>query len=321
MDGQRRLLLAVGTALSLGVRAQAFPSRPVRLVVPLAPGGATDIVARLLAEKAGSLLGQPVLVDNRPGAGGTVGSNLVVTAPADGHTILMGTVGTLAVSPGMYRNLPYDTERDLTPVALVSAGNFALAVSTSLTATNFQDFLRQAKSKPNELNYGSAGNGSMPHLGMELLATAGGVRLTHVPYKSSGQLVAALMSGEVHAGLPDVPSALQQFRAGRLRILAVAGPARDALLPDVPTIAESGIPNFDIGSWLGIMAPAKTPAPIVSQLNDAIIKSLQSADVQTRLKELGMRSIASTPAEFRTFLQRERARWESAIRTSGVVVE
>ena len=262
-----------------------------------------------------------MLVDNRPGAGGTVGSNLVATAPADGHTLLMGTVGTLAVSPGLYRNLPYDTDRDLTPVALVSAGNFALAVSTGLTAASFQDFVRLAKSKPNELNYGSAGNGSMPHLGMELLASAAGLRLTHVPYKSSGQLVAALMSGEVHAGLPDVPAALQQFRAGRLRIVAVAGPARDALLPDVPTIAESGLSNFDIGSWLGIMAPSRTPAPIISQLNDVIVKSLQSADVLGRLKDLGMRSIASTPAEFRGFLQRERARWESIIRTSGVTIE
>jgi tripartite-type tricarboxylate transporter receptor subunit TctC len=314
-------MLAAAALCSLGARAQSFPSRPVRLVVPLAPGGATDIVARILAEKAGSLLGQPMVVDNRPGAGGTVGSALVANATPDGHTLLMGTVGTLAVSPGMYRNLAYDTERDLAPVALVSAGNFALAASTSLPSASVQDFLRQARTRPGELNYGSAGNASMPHLGMELLSAAAGIRLTHVPYKSSGQLVAALMAGEVQAGLPDVPAVLQQFRAGRVRILAVAGQARDPLLPEVPTLAESGVAGFDIGSWLGVMAPARAPAPVIAQLNDAIVKALQSAEVISRLKDLGMRPIASTPADFRAFLQRERVKWESVVRASGVTVE
>ncbi len=321
MDARRRLMLAAAALCSLGARAQSFPSRPVRLVVPLAPGGATDIVARILAEKAGSLLGQPMVVDNRPGAGGTVGSALVANATPDGHTLLMGTVGTLAVSPGMYRNLAYDTERDLAPVALVSAGNFALAASTSLPSASVQDFLRQARTRPGELNYGSAGNASMPHLGMELLSAAAGIRLTHVPYKSSGQLVAALMAGEVQAGLPDVPAVLQQFRAGRVRILAVAGQARDPLLPEVPTLAESGVAGFDIGSWLGVMAPARAPAPVIAQLNDAIVKALQSAEVISRLKDLGMRPIASTPADFRAFLQRERVKWESVVRASGVTVE
>jgi tripartite-type tricarboxylate transporter receptor subunit TctC len=321
LDARRRLMLAAAALCSLGARAQSFPSRPVRLVVPLAPGGATDIVARILAEKAGSLLGQPMVVDNRPGAGGTVGSALVANATPDGHTLLMGTVGTLAVSPGMYRNLAYDTERDLAPVALVSAGNFALAASTSLPSASVQDFLRQARTRPGELNYGSAGNASMPHLGMELLSAAAGIRLTHVPYKSSGQLVAALMAGEVQAGLPDVPAVLQQFRAGRVRILAVAGQARDPLLPEVPTLAESGVAGFDIGSWLGVMAPARAPAPVIAQLNDAIVKALQSAEVISRLKDLGMRPIASTPADFRAFLQRERVKWESVVRASGVTVE
>lgn len=314
-------MLAAAALCSLGARAQSFPSRPVRLVVPLAPGGATDIVARILAEKAGSLLGQPMVVDNRPGAGGTVGSAQVANATPDGHTLLMGTVGTLAVSPGMYRNLAYDTERDLAPVALVSAGNFALAASTSLPSASVQDFLRQARTRPGELNYGSAGNASMPHLGMELLSAAAGIRLTHVPYKSSGQLVGALMAGEVQAGLPDVPAVLQQFRAGRVRILAVAGQARDPLLPEVPTLAESGVAGFDIGSWLGVMAPARAPAPVIAQLNDAIVKALQSAEVISRLKDLGMRPIASTPADFRAFLQRERVKWESVVRASGVTVE
>ncbi|MBL8385929.1 MAG: tripartite tricarboxylate transporter substrate binding protein [Burkholderiales bacterium] len=321
MDANRRLLLAAGMTWPIASLAQSFPARPIRLVVPLAPGGATDIVARLIADKAGPLLGQPITVDNRPGAGGTLGSGVVASAAPDGHTLLMGTVGSLAISPGMYRSLPYDTERDLSPVALVGSGNFVLAVSPAVPATNLQEFVRMARSRPGELNYGSAGNASMPHLGMELLGAAAGIRLVHVPYKSSGQLVTSLMAGEVHAGMPDLPSVIQQFRAGRLRILAVAGSARDALIPDVATIAESGVPNVEISSWMGILAPARTPSPVLTQLNDAIARTLASPEVATRLRELGMRPTASTQADFRAFIQRERTKWESVIRASGATVE
>lgn len=323
MNLTRRTMLAasVAAAASTKVSAQAFPARPIKLVVPLAPGGATDLVARVLAERVASRLGQPMVVDNRGGAGGTVGSHAVVTAPADGYTLLMGTVGTLAVSPSMYRKLPYDSDRDLVPVARVAVGNFALTVHPSLAAATFNDFLRLAKARPGSLNYGSAGNGSMLHLGMELLNKAAGVQTTHIPYKSSGQLVTALLAGEVQLGLPDVPAVLQHARAGKLRVLAVAGSARDPQLPDVPTFAEAGLAGAEVSSWLGVMAPSRTPAAIIDQLNDAIVKTMSDPAVAAKLAELGMRAVTSSPSEFRDFLSRERIQWDAIIKAAGVVAD
>lgn len=323
MNIRRRDLLvaAVGTSLYGGSWAQSFPSKPVKLVVPLAPGGATDIAARVLAERIAANLGQPMVVENRAGAGGTVGSQAVAAAPADGYTLLMGTIGTLAVSPSMYRRLPYDSDRDLTPVSRVAVGNFALVATLGLPASTIQDFLRLARARPGELNYGSAGNGSMLHLGMELLNRAAGIDVKHIPYKSSGQLVTALASGEVQVGLPDVPSVLQLARAARIKVLAVAGASRDPLLPDVPTIAESGLPGVEVSSWLGVMAPARTPSAVVDQINAAIVKTMADPAVASRLAELGMRAGTSSPAEFREFLARERPKWDAVIKATGVVAE
>jgi tripartite-type tricarboxylate transporter receptor subunit TctC len=323
MNTSRRTLLAAAAALAASGSpwAQGFPARPVRLVVPLAPGGATDIAARVLAERIGAHLGQPMIVENRGGAGGTVGSQAVATAAPDGHTLLMGTVGTLAVSPSMYRRLPYDSDRDLVPVSRVAVGNFALVATPALPAATVQDFLRLARSRPGELNYGSAGNGSMLHLGMELLNRAAGIEVKHIPYKSSGQLVTALAGGEFQVGLPDVPSVLQLARAGRLKVLAVAGSARDPLLPEVPTLVESGLAGVEVASWLGVMAPARTPAAVIDQLNAAIVKTMGDPAVATRLAELGMRAITSSPAEFREFLARERPKWDAVVKAAGVVAD
>ena len=323
MNTRRATLLAAAASLLAagGSRAQGFPARPVRLVVPLAPGGATDIAARVLAERIAPHLGQAMVVENRGGAGGTLGSQAVATAVADGHTLLMGTVGTLAVSPSMYRRLPYDSDRDLVPVSRVAVGNFALVAAPAFPAASFQDFLRLARSRQGELNYGSAGNGSMLHLGMELMNRAAGLEIKHIPYKSSGQLVTAIVGGEVQVGLPDVPSVLQLVRAGRLKVLAVAGSARDPLLPEVPTIAEAGLPGFDVASWLGVMAPARTPPALVEQLNAAIVKTMGDPAVATKLGELGMRAVTSTPGEFREFLARERAKWDAVVKAAGVVAD
>jgi len=319
----RRTLLAasIAAAATTKVAAQAFPARPIKLVVPLAPGGATDLVARVLAERIASRLGVSMVVDNRGGAGGTVGSHAVATSAADGYTLLMGTVGTLAVSPSMYRKLPYDSDRDLVPVARVAVGNFAFAVHPSLQAATFADFLRLARARPGALNYGSAGNGSMPHLGMELLNRAAGIQTAHIPYKSSGQLVTALIAGEVQLGLPDVPSVLQQVRAGKLRVLAVAGSTRDPQMPDMPTLAEAGLSGAEVASWLGVMAPARTPTAIIDQLNDAIVKTMGDPAVAARLAELGMRAVTSSPSEFRDFLARERTQWDAIVKAAGVVAD
>lgn len=315
--------LATGTLALLGpltASAQEFPSRPMKLVAPLAPGGATDLVARVLAERAGKILGQPMVVENRPGAGGTVGSALVVQSPPDGHTLLMGTIGTLAISPAMYPKMPYDTDRDLTPVVLVAGGQFALVVHPSFPARNFEEFLEQARAQPGKINYGSAGNGSTLHLGMELLASMAGLRLTHVPYKGSGPLVTALAAGEVQVGLPDVPSVMQFVRSGRLRALAVTGTQRDPTLPDVPTVTESGIKGYDVVVWLGVMAPARTPPEIINRLNEAMVRALREPEVSARLKEFGMQVYASSPSEFARFLSAERAKWEPIVRTSGATI-
>ena len=315
--------LATGTLAFLGApaaSAQEFPSRPIKLVAPLAPGGATDLVARVLAERAGKILGQPMVVENRPGAGGTVGSALVVQSPPDGHTLLMGTIGTLAISPAMYPKMPYDTDRDLTPVALVAGGQFALVVHPSFPARNFEEFLEQARAQPGKINYGSAGNGSTLHLGMELLASMAGLRLTHVPYKGSGPLVTALAAGEVQVGLPDVPSVMQFVRSGRLRALAVTGMQRDPTLPDVPTVTESGIKGYDVVVWLGVMAPARTPPEIIKHLNEAMVRALREPEVSARLKEFGMQVYASSPSEFARFLSAERAKWEPIVKSSGATI-
>lgn len=325
MRARWQLISAIATgALALlgpcAASAQDFPNRPIRLVAPLAPGGATDLVARVLAERAGKLLGQPMVVENRPGAGGTVGSALVVQSPPDGHTLLMGTIGTLAISPAMYPKMPYDTDRDLTPVVLVAGGQFALVVHPSFPARNFEEFLQHVRAHPGQTNYGSAGNGSTLHLGMELLASMAGLRLTHVPYKGSGPLVTALAAGEVQVGLPDVPSVMQFVRSGRLRALAVTGAQRDPTLPDVPTVTESGIKAYDVVVWLGVMAPARTPAEIVQRLNDAMVRALREPEVSARLKEFGMQVYASNPADFARFLSAERAKWEPIVKASGATI-
>jgi tripartite-type tricarboxylate transporter receptor subunit TctC len=312
--------LGLGLGLAPQLTAQEFPSRPMKLIAPLAPGGATDLVARVLAERAGKYLGQPMVVENRPGAGGTVGSAMVVQSPPDGHTLLMGTIGTLAISPAMYPKMPYDTDRDLMPVSLVAGGQFALVVHPSFPARDFAEFLEHVRANPGKLNYGSAGNGSTLHLGMELLASMAGLRITHVPYKGSGPLVTALAAGEVQMGLPDVPSVMQFVRSGRLRALAVTGAGRDPTFPDVPTIAESGVKGYDVVVWLGVMAPARTPPEIVNRINAAIVRSLRDPDVGARLQEFGMQVYASSPQEFARFLAVERAKWEPIVKSSGATI-
>ncbi|MFM8546702.1 MAG: Bug family tripartite tricarboxylate transporter substrate binding protein [Betaproteobacteria bacterium] len=316
-------LLAAGALISHAPNAalaQDFPTRPIKLIAPLAPGGATDLVARVLAERAARYLGQPMVVENRPGAGGTVGSAAVVQSPPDGHTVLMGTIGTLAISPAMYPKMPYDTDRDLLPVSLVAGGQFALITHPSFPARNFAEFLQYVRNNPDKVNYGSAGNGSTLHLGMDLLASMAGLRLTHVPYKGSGPLVTALAAGEVPVGLPDVPSVMQFVRSGRLKALAVTGSQRDPAFPEIPTIAESGIKDYDVVVWLGVMAPAKTPPDIISRLNAAIVKSLRDDDITAKLREFGMQIYASSPQEFAKFLAAERAKWEPIVKSSGATI-
>lgn len=317
-------LLAASVLMAGPVCAQgaaSFPERPIRLIAPLAAGGVTDMVARLLAERAGRYLGQPMVVENRPGAGGLVGSNLVATAPPDGYTVLMGTIGTLAISPSMYRKMPYDTDKDIVPVTLVAGGQFALIVSPSFPAKTFGEFLTHVKANPGKYNYGSAGNGSTLHLGMEVLKGTAGLDIAHVPYKGSGPAVTAVAAGEVQMAMPDLPSVLPFVKNERLRLLAVTSQHRAPIAPAVPTIAESGLKDFDIVVWLGVMAPAGTPAPVIGRLNDAFVRALNDDDIKARLSEVDMRVFAGGPAEFGRFLAAERRKWDPIVKASGARVE
>jgi tripartite-type tricarboxylate transporter receptor subunit TctC len=279
------------------------------------------MAARLLAERSSKYLGQPMVVENRPGAGGLVGSGLVASSPPDGYTILMGTIGTLAVSPSMYKKMPYDSDKDLIPVSLVAGGQFALAVHPSFPAGTFGEFLEYVRARPGELNYGSAGNGSTLHLGMEMLNSMAGLQITHVPYKGTGPMVAALAGGEIQIGLPDLPSALPFARSDRVRILAVTSSNRAKILPEVPTISESGLKDYDVVVWLGIMAPAGTPRPIVEKLNSAIVRALEDKDIVDKLAEVDMKVYASSAEEFGKFIKRERGKWDPIVKASGAQIE
>ena len=325
MNGRRAIIagLAAGvTGLTAGrVQAQAFPQRPIRLVVPLAPGGTTDIVARLLAERAAAELGQPIIVDNRPGAGGTIGSDIVAKAAPDGYTILMGTIGTVAVAPALYASLPYDPDKSFAPIILVSTSQFVVAAKSDLPAADLRALVALAKARPGGLNYGSAGNGSTLHLGMELLNSMAGVTMQHVPYRSSGQVVTALVGGQVDVGMPDMPSVLPHVQGGRIRALAVTGTRRAAVLPDVPTVAEMGFAGFDVGVWLGLLAPAGTPEAIIATLNGAFARALRAPEMVERLKSFDTEVVASTPAEFARFINVERTRWAEVVRRSGATIQ
>lgn len=322
-DGTRRAFVAAALTLPLMPQlawgaTETFPTKPIRLIVPLAPGGATDIVGRLVAEHAGKRLGQAIVVDNRPGAGGIIGSSGVAQAPGDGYTLLFGTIGTLAVSPSMTSQMPYDADRAFSPVSLVSGSHFAMVSNPELPVKNLQELIAYAKSKPGTLSYGSAGNGSMLHLAMEMLKSMSGIDIVHVPYKSSSQVIVAVMSGEVQLGMPDMPSALPLVKSERVRMLAVSGPKRASSLPQIPTIAESGVRGFEVVSWLGVLAPASTPRAVIDKLNQAVVAGLRGEDAQKSLASLDAWTYASSPEEFDKYLRNERIKWDAIVKRSGV---
>jgi tripartite-type tricarboxylate transporter receptor subunit TctC len=299
--------------LAGAAHAAGFPDKPVHLVVPLAPGGTTDIVSRLIADKMSVSLKQPVVVENRPGAGGTIASNYVANSSPDGYTILMGTIGTMAIAPAMYPSLNYDPDTAFDAVSSVSTGQFVVVVNPDVKANTLEELIALARKKPGSLNYGSAGNGSTPHLGMELLKQRAEVSMVHVPYRGSGPMVTAVASGEVQVGMPDIPSALPFIRAGRLRALAVTGQERASFDADIPTVAESGFGDFDVSVWLGIVTAKGTPPDDIEKLNEAVRYALADSDVKKKLIELDSFPKPSTPNEFEAFSDSERLKWKSIV--------
>jgi len=319
------LQMAAGAAalpvVSRIARAQTFPSRPIHLIVPFPPGGPTDIVARPLAQLLGDELKTSVVVDNRGGAGGSVGANVVAKSPPDGYTLLMATVGTHAINPELYKKLPYDAVRDFTPIALVASAPVAIVVHPSLPAGDLAGLVALAKKEPGKLNYGSAGNGTPGHLTAEMFKAAAGIDIRHVPYKGSAPAVVDLLAGQIQMMFDPLQSVISHVRAGKLRAIAVSSAARSPVLPDVPTIAESGYPGFETTAWWGVFAPAKLPAAEANTLAAAVERVVHGGTLNDRLGPLGVVPTLLTLDAFGEFQQREIAKWGKAVRDSGAKIE
>jgi tripartite-type tricarboxylate transporter receptor subunit TctC len=318
----RRLTLGfIFAALATGALAQAFPNKPIRIVVPFPAGGTTDVLARAAAQKLTDTLGQPALVDNRPGAGGNIGAELVAKSPPDGYTLLMGTVGTHAINPALYPKLPYDHVRDFAPVILVAGVPNVLVVNPSLPVNSVQELVAYAKANPGKLNFASSGSGTSIHLSGELFKTAAGLSMTHVPYKGSSPALMDLIGGQVQLMFDNLPSALPQIKAGKLKALGVTSRERAPALPDVPTIAESGFPGFEASSWFGLLAPAGTPQPVIAKLNVEVAKWLASPEAKEKLLAQGANAAGGTPEDFAKHIAAETAKWQKVVKESGAKVD
>lgn len=301
------------------VQAQApFPSKPVRFVVTSPPGGANDTLNRALGAKLTDFIGQPVVIDNRPGASGIVAAEIVAKAPPDGYTVLTGTEATLVTNPLLLTKVPYDTQRDFAPVTMTAAVSHVLLVHPALPAANVQELIAVARSKPGRLNYASSGNGSAFHLGMELFKHMAGVDIVHVPFKGSALSIAAMLSGDVQMMLVGTATGLPLARSGKARALAMAGAKRSPVAPELPTIAEAGLPGYAISSWFGAVVPAATPDPVIAKLHADFVRALNSPDLRERLAPGGYEVIANTPREFSAHMLAQTKRLGEIIRVAGI---
>ena len=317
------LLLALAAMLGcVSATAQSYPSRPIRFVVPYPPAGSVDIAARAVGQKLSEAWGQPVVVDNRAGAGGNIGADLVAKSPADGYTLLMGAVATHAINPTLYAKIPYDPVKDFAPVALVVQVPNILVVNPSVPAKTVKELIELARAKPGTLNFGSGSTGSTGHLAGELFNTMAGVKMVHIPYKGAAPAMSDLLSGQVHLMFDNLANALPNVKAGRLRALAVTTLARSPAVPDLPTVAESGLPGFDLTTWFGVMVPAGTPPEIVIKLNAEIVRALNTKDMHERLETMGAEAPTNnTPEHFAAFIRTEAAKYARVVKESGAKVE
>ncbi len=318
----RRIVLgALLVATAVAARAQPFPSKPIRLVVPFAPGGTSEIVARAVGYEMSKALGQQVVVENRPGGAGNVAMQEVARAEPDGYTLVIGHVGTLAVNPYMFAQLPYDVNRDFAPVSLLVRVPNLFVVNASVPAKNLAEFVALARSKPGQLYYGSAGNGSAGHLAFEYLKLATKIDVVHVPYKGTGPQLTDLLGGRVDATSAGTPALLPHIRSGKLRAIAVGMPSRIAALPEVPTVAEQGYPGFETSQWYGIIAPARTPEAVVQRLAAEAAVAVRTPAVQERFAADSAIGVGSTPAQFAEFIRTEQARWSEVVRRAAIRAE
>jgi tripartite-type tricarboxylate transporter receptor subunit TctC len=296
---------------------EAYPSKPVRLILPFPPGGSTDILGRVVAEQLSARLGQPVVTDNRGGAGGNVGAEAAARAAPDGYTLLFAAT-TLAISPSLYAKLPYDPVKDLTPISLIATVPNVLITHPAVPARTLQEFIALARAKPGELNYGSGGSGTSNHLGGELFNMVAGVKLVHIPYKGVNLAMNDAMAGNIQLVVIGIPAAAPQIKAGKLRALAVLAPQRSPTLPEVPTVAEAGLPDFDVTTWYGLLAPAGTPRPIVARLNAEIVRVMNAPELKERLAAMAAEPRTTTPEEFAAYIGEEIAKWGDVVRKAGL---
>ena len=303
------------------MNAQEYPSKPVRLIVPFPPGGTTDITGRLVAQHLTEAWKQQVIVDNRPGAGGIIGTELAAKSTPDGHTALLGSITTHAVNPALYTNLNFDPVKDFSPVSLVVSSPQLLAVHPSIEAKSVNELLALAKSRPGKLNYASAGAGTSPHLTFELLKSMAGINILHVPYKGTGPAINDLLGGQVQMMITGVVALIPHIKSNRLRGLGVTSAKRVSALPELPTIIESGIPGFDVSSWFGVFLPAAVPKPIVRKMNLEILRMLEKEDIRQRLTNLGADPAdKNTPEQFSAYVKSEMTRWSKVVKDTGTKV-
>jgi tripartite-type tricarboxylate transporter receptor subunit TctC len=301
--------------------AADYPSKPIRLVVPYAPGGGADSVARIIARKVSENIGQPIVIDNKGGAGSILGTEIVAKAEPDGYTLLLGQSGPISINPAVYKSLPYDPVKDFAPVAMTTAYPYILVVNADLPVKSLQEFVALARSKPGTMNYGSTGVGAANHLVAELFNSKAGLKMTHVPYRGTALAVGDLLGGQLTMVFGDPVSVLSQMKAGKLRALAVTSLERSPVASDVPTVAESGYPGFEALAWHGILAPARTPQAIVQKLNAEIVKALADPATKKLLEDQAMQTVGSTPDAFAAFIQKDIVLWKAVATSANVTVE
>ncbi len=317
----RAVLFVFGPCVASAALSQDYPSRPIRIIVPFPAGGTADLLARQIGQTMSEALRQQVVIENRPGAGGNIGADLAAKSKPDGYTLLMGTVSTHAINPNLYPKMPYDPVKDFAPVTMVARMPNLLVVHPSVPASNVAELIALAKTRPGALAFASAGNGTTQHLAGELFKKMAGVDMIHVPYKGNAPAVTDLVGGQVQVMFDNIPVSLQQVRAGKLRALAVTGPARSPVLPELPTLAEAGLPGYSITSWFGLYAPSGTSPQIIERLNREANKALATAQIRRRLTDQGIEPAGGTPGQFADFMRAELVKWGKIVRESGARVE
>jgi tripartite-type tricarboxylate transporter receptor subunit TctC len=317
---RRWILPLPALALVAGlVQAQGYPDKPVRMIVGFPPGGGTDVVARIITPRLSENLGQPVVIENRPGATGTVAAGQVARAPADGYTLMMGHVSVNAIAPSLFPKLPYDVIKDFAPVTLTASVPHFIVVHPSLQVTSVKELIAYAKAQPGKLSFPSAGNGSTPHLAGEMFKSMAGVELVHVPYKGTGQSMQDLLAGQHQVAFDTMPAAAPYVRAGRLRAIAVSSAKRVAEFPDLPTVGEAGVPGYQITTWYGVFAPGGTPPAIVNRLHAEITKAMQAPDTRTKLVDIGVDdTVTRSPEEFAAIVRNDTARYAKVVKEAGL---